>query len=194
MDAAVDEADAAVGSLGHLLAVGDEDDRSFFPAGEGGEEVDDGGAGGGVKISGGLVGEEDGRAVNKGASECSALHLTAGELVGAMMHAVGQSNGFEEVAGPGFANPIDPTGKEEGKENVFLDGEGGEKVKKLKNESDPELAEGSELVVVEGMERMALEVDLTGGGRVEGSEDVEQGAFSAAAGSGNRDDLSREDF
>jgi len=148
MDATVDEADLAIGSLGHLLAVGDEDHGGFFPAGENREQVNDLGAGGGVEISGGFVGEENGGAVHEGAGESGTLELAAGKLVGAVMGAVGQTDGLEEVPGSGFAERIGPAREEEGEKDVFLNGEGGEEMEKLEHEADLQLPEGGELVVV----------------------------------------------
>ena len=37
---------------------------------------------------------------------------------------------------------------------------------------------------------MAFEVDLTGGGNIESTEKMEEGAFAAAAGAGDGDDFS----
>jgi hypothetical protein len=45
-------------------------------------------------------------------------------------------------------------------------------MEELKDEADFELAEGGELVVVEGVEGVALKVDLARGGGVEGTEDM----------------------
>jgi len=41
---------------------------------------------------------------------------------------------------------------------------------------------------------MTFEVDLTGGGNIEGAEKMEESAFAAAAGAGDGDDFSCEDF
>ena len=172
LDATVDEADPSVSGLGHLLAVGDENDGGFFPSGENGDQVNYCGAGGGVEISGGFVGEKDRGAVNEGTGQGGALELAAGKLVGSVMGAIGQTHGVEEVAGSGFAQGIGPAGKEEGEKDVFLEGEGGEEMEKLEHEANLELPEGGELVVVQGVEGMAFKVDLAGGRGVEGSEDV----------------------
>ena len=49
-------------------------------------------------------------------------------------------------------------------------------------------------VVVKRVERMTLQVGLAGGGGIEGSENVEEGAFAASAGSSDGDDFARQDF
>jgi hypothetical protein len=194
LDSAVDEADAPVGGLGHFFAVGDKDHGGLFSAGEGGQEVDHGSAGGGVEIAGGFVGQKNGGAVDEGTGEGGSLELAAGELVGSMAGAVGQTHGVKEGPGPGFACRISPTGEEEGEKDIFLHREGGEEVEKLEDKADLELAEGGELVVVEGVKGMALEIDLAGGGSVEGAENVEEGAFAATAGPSDGNDLAREDL
>lgn len=101
----------AVGGFGDFLTVGDENDGGFFPAGEGGKEVDHSGARGGVEIPRGFIGKEDGGAVHEGAGEGGALELAAGELVGAVMGTVGQTHGIEEVAGPGFTQRVRSAGE-----------------------------------------------------------------------------------
>ena len=110
LDPSVDQADPAVGSGGDIGTMGDKDHGGLFPAGEGGQEVDHGGAGGGVEIAGWLVGQKNSGAVDKGTGEGSALHLSAGELVRAVMAAVRQADGVEQVAGAGFPRGIGPTG------------------------------------------------------------------------------------
>jgi hypothetical protein len=120
--------------------------------------------------------------------------LAAGELVGAVMGAVGQTHGLEEVAGPAFAQRIGPAGQKKGEKHIFLHSQGGKEMEELEDEADLELAQGGELIVVKGMEGVPLKVDLAGGGCVEGTEDMQEGAFAAATGSGDGHDLARENF
>ena len=61
----------------NFLAVGDEHDGCFFAAGELGDQIDDHGAGGGVEVAGGFIGEEDGGLVDEGTGECGALELAS---------------------------------------------------------------------------------------------------------------------
>ena len=85
MDSTVDERDAAVGFGGDFFAVGNENDSCFFAAGELSNEIDDHGAGGGVEISGGFVGEKDGGLVDQGTGEGGALELASGKLMRPVM-------------------------------------------------------------------------------------------------------------
>ena len=77
----------------------DQNNRGFFLAGELGQKLDDERAGGGVEITGGLIGKENRGAMDEGACDGGALQLTAGELVRAMMGAVGELNGLKKMAG-----------------------------------------------------------------------------------------------
>ena len=136
MDAAVDEVDTTVGFDGDFFAVGDENDGGFFFSGELGDEIDDHGAGGGVEIAGGFVGEKDRGLVDEGTGEGGSLELSTGKLVGAMVGAVGELDGFKKIVGTVTSRGVDTSGEEEREENVFFDRKSGEKVKELKNEAD----------------------------------------------------------
>ena len=141
MDATVDEGDPAIGGSGNFFAVGDENDGGFFFSGELGDEIDDHGAGGGVEIAGGFVGEKDRGLVDEGTGEGGSLELSTGKLVGAMVGAVGELDGFKEIVGSVPSRGVHTSGEEEWEENVFLDRKGGEEVEELENEADSEAAE-----------------------------------------------------
>ena len=116
--------------------MGDEDDGSFFVAGELGEELNDDGAGGGVQIARGFVGEDDRGAMEEGASHGGALELAARKLVGTVVSAVGELNGAEEFASASTGGRGDAASEEERKEYIFFDRESGEEVKELEYEAD----------------------------------------------------------
>jgi len=109
LDASIDELDLAIGGGSNRLAVGDEEDGGFFFASETSDEFDDGVTRGGVEIAGGFVGEKNRRLVDEGAGDGGALKLSARKLVGAMVGAIGELDGGEEVAGAGTGEGIDPT-------------------------------------------------------------------------------------
>src|SRR5882724_10023302 len=85
-DDAVADGDDAMGILGDIGLVGDYDDGVAVGV-ELVEESHDLVAGLGVEVSGGLVGEDDGGAVDEGASDGDTLALASGELVGLVHHA-----------------------------------------------------------------------------------------------------------
>jgi hypothetical protein len=116
--------------------MGNEDNGSFFVAGELGEKLNDDGAGSGVQITGGFVGKYDGGAMDKGASYGGALELAAGKLVGTVVSTVGELNGVEELASASTGGRGDAASEEERKEHIFFDCESGEKVKELEYEAD----------------------------------------------------------
>src|SRR6202035_4754819 len=99
-DLAVFDVDHAVGVFGDIGLVGYEDDgiAFFVEAVEEGHDLD---AGLGVEVAGGLVGEDDGGVVDQGAGDGDALALTAGELVGLVVHAA-----FEAHVGEGLAGAL----------------------------------------------------------------------------------------
>ena len=111
-----------------------------------------------------------------------------------MMGAIPQANGGQKFLGALSGENIDSAGQQKGEENVFLDREGRKEMKKLKHEPDFEAAEGGEFGIIQGVEGVAFEVGLPCGGGVESSEDMEKGAFTASTGTGDGDDLRREDF
>src|SRR3954453_19993616 len=86
LDLAVSDGDDAVRVHGDIVLVGDEADgvAALVQALEKAHYFV---AGGGVESAGGLVGEEDRRVVHEGAGDGDALALTAGELVGLVVHA-----------------------------------------------------------------------------------------------------------
>ena len=109
LDATIDELDLAIGGGGNRLTMGDKKDGGFFFASEASDEFDDGVTGGGVEIASGFVGEKNRRLVDEGTGDGGALKLSAGELVGAVVGAIGELDGGEEVAGAGTGEGIDPT-------------------------------------------------------------------------------------
>ena len=122
--------------------MGNEDNGSFFVAGELGEKLNDDGAGSGVQITGGFVGKDDGGAMDEGASYGGALELAAGKLVGTVVSTVGELNGVEELASASTGGRGDAASEQERKEHIFFDCESGEKMKKLENKADFEAANG----------------------------------------------------
>jgi len=71
------ESDAAAGEAGHLGIVGDHDDGVALGV-QALEKLDDDALVGGVEVSGGLVGEDDGRVVDERAGDTDALLLASG--------------------------------------------------------------------------------------------------------------------
>jgi len=79
--------------------------------------------------------------VDEGTSEGGSLELSTGQLVGAMVGAVGELDGFKEIVGTVPSRGVHTSREEEREENVFLDRKGGEEVEELENEADSEASE-----------------------------------------------------
>src|SRR5213079_1455018 len=81
-----------------------------------------------VQVAGGLVAEQEGGVGNYGASDSAALLLSAGELTGVVMHAIGQiddaKSGFDVLAAIRFGQ----LGQEKRKLDVLIGGEHGNEV------------------------------------------------------------------
>ena len=82
LDLAVPDVDGAVGVVGDVLLVGDEDDRVAVAAWRRSKRRMISSPGGGVEVAGGLVGEQDRGLHHQGAGDGHALALAARELVG----------------------------------------------------------------------------------------------------------------
>ena len=115
-------AQEASGATGDIQVVGDHDD-GLAGAVEVREEIDDAGAGGEVEVAGGLVGEEDGGVVGEGAGDGDALAFAAGELDGAVLEALAETDGAEEFFGPAAALLAADAGESECDLDVLAGGE-----------------------------------------------------------------------
>ncbi len=162
-DGAVADGDDAVGVLGDVGLVGDEDDGVALGV-EIVEEGHDLVAGLGVEVSGGLVGEDDGGMVDQSAGDGDPLALAARELVGFVHHAGAEVDGFEDGLGAGDAFGGRGAVVDEGKLDVVQRGGAGEQIEGLEDEADLLVADTGELVVVELGDVVAVEPILALGG------------------------------
>jgi hypothetical protein len=187
-DLAVADVDYAVGILGDVGLVGDEDDGVAGGV-EGVKEGHDLDAGLGVEIAGGLVGEDDGGRVDQGAGDGNALALTTGELVGLVVHARLEADVGERLLGA-----LDALGRrsavvDEGQLDVVEGCGAGQQVEGLEDEANLLVADAGELVVVEFADELAVEPVLAFRGSVEASDEVHESGFPGAGRSHNGDVL-----
>src|SRR5690606_34427728 len=122
-DLAVGEEDDAVGVGGGDGVVGDHDDGLAEGLDAVAQEGEDFGAGAGVEVAGGFVGEDDLGSADEGAGAGDALLLSAGELGGLVVAPVGASDGVDDGVVPVGVGCATSDG--EGEEDVFFGGEGG---------------------------------------------------------------------
>ena len=157
------------------------------------DEAQDFGAGVGVEIAGGLVGEEDGRLEGQGAGDGDALALAAGELVGQVVEAVVEADELEQAAGARFDFLAREAFEVEREGHVLDAGERGEEVEELEDEADFVAAEAGEVVIGERGDGLAVDADFAGGGAVEAADQVEEGGLSGAGGADDGDHFAAGD-
>ena len=124
--------------------------------------------------------------MDQGAGHGGALHLASAHLVGKGIGSRGQPDQVEHLAGthPGLLGPV--AAQEERELDILHGGHGREEVEKLEDDAQTFAAVGGQRVFIRGVQGESVDRDLTGGGLIESAEQVEQGAFAAAAWSGHR--------
>ncbi len=106
-------------------------------------------AGLGVEVAGRFVGQDDGGPVDQGAGDGDALALTAGELVGLVVHAC-----FQADVGEDFFGALDAFGRggavvDQRQLDVVQRGGAGQQIEGLEDEADFLVADAGQFVVVE---------------------------------------------
>ena len=151
------------------------------------EEREDIFAGLGVEGSGRFVGKDDGGVGDDGPGDGDALFLSAGELVGLVVVAILEADDIEGVQS--FVLGAAGAGVEEGKLHILEGAHPGQQIERLKDESD--LAVSHRRLIVAGhlADIFAGEDVTAGGGAVEASQDVHQGALAGAGGAADGDHL-----
>ena len=97
-DPTVQHVDDAARLRGQALVVGHDDEGGAVPI-EPAEEVEDLATGGGVELTGRLVGEQDRRPVGERAGDRHPLHLSTGELGGTVPVAMTEPDVLEQLPG-----------------------------------------------------------------------------------------------
>jgi hypothetical protein len=103
------------------------------------QEAEQLGAGAGVEVAGGLVGEDDRRPAGKGAGGGEELLLPAGQLPRPVPEAFAQPDRFDDAADPGVV--WDAPGDRQRQGDVLRGGQGWQQVVGLEDEPDPVAAE-----------------------------------------------------
>ena len=109
-----------------------------------------------------------------------ALHFAAAELSrevpGPMLHL----HEAEDTIGSQFRFPAAAPLQQERKSHVFPDRHGGQQIEKLEDDAHVDPAVAGALRVRHGVERFSIDKNFAAGGSVEGPEQVQQSALSAA--------------
>ena len=132
--------------------------------------------------------------MDQGAGHGGALHFAPAHLVGKGVSPRGQPDQLEHLAGPGAGLLGPVAAQEERKFDILHGGHGREEVEKLEDDAETFAAVGGQRVFIRGVQGESVHRDLTGGGLIESAEQVEQGAFAAAAWSGHRAERMRGNF
>ena len=158
------------------------------------EQFEDAGSVVRVQVSGGLVGQEEGGAVDQGAGNGGALHFAPAHLVGEGAGAGGQADEVEHLRGAGAGLAGFLAAEKEGEFGVLDGRHGGKEIEKLEDNAESFAAVGGEGGVIGSVEGKPIDRDLARGRLVESAEQVEQGAFAAAARSGHGDEFGGGDL
>jgi hypothetical protein len=186
VDLPVADVNDAVGVLGDIGLVRDEDDGVAFGL-QLIEQRHDLNTGFGVEISGGLVGQDDRRAVDQRARNGDALTLTAGELVRLVVHARFEADVGERLLGAfnalgGWSAVID-----ERQLDIVERACARQQVEGLEDESDFLVPDSREFIVIQFADELTVEPVLAFRRRVEAANEVHQSRFAGARGTHDRD-------
>ena len=196
-DFAVAHVEDAIGNLGGLGVVGNHEDSLVEFAAGLAEHLENSVRVFGVEVASGLVGENDGGTVDQGAGDSDALLLAAGEFVRAMVEAPLNAKHLGKVVEKGLVQislgGCSKRGDVMGDFDVVHRGEGGEKVKALKDEADLRPAHPGALGIGEFGKVSSINENRASRGAGETAKDVEEGGFAGAGGTYDGDELAGND-
>ncbi len=176
-----------------IVFVGDEHDGVALLV-EAFEERHDFVAGGGVEVAGRFVGQQNRWIVDQGASYGNTLALTAGELVGLVVHALFEIHLAHGELGALQALVGGHAGVDQGQLDVVQRAGARQQVEGLENEADFLVANAGQLIVAHLADQIAVDVVLALAGRVEAADQVHQGRFAGPRRSHDRDILAALDL
>ena len=165
----------AVGEgFGERAFVRDHDDGHAELRLEFAEKREDGFAGGGIEIAGGLVGEKNFGAIDEGAGDGDALLFATGEFRGPMAEAMRQANALEGFADAGGALGAIDFGEAKREFDVFFEGHAREKVEGLEDHADGVAAVAGEIERRKRGDILTVREDRAGCGAVEAGDEIQR--------------------
>ena len=167
---------------GEVLVVGHEHECRAVRLVEFPHEGNDRGAGGGIEISGWLIGKENPGRVDEGARQRHPLLLPARELRRIVRLPATKPHRREQLAGTGR---VGATEELEWDQHIFHGRERWHQLEGLKDEAHALTAEASPAVLRQGVEPHAIERDVALRRLVEAGQESQQRGLSAAAGADN---------
>ena len=132
--------------------------------------------------------------MHQGARQRHALLLTAREFFGEGFPTVEQANSFEHVLRLFVGLRARDAVELQRQADIFANGQGGNQVEELEDETDPGAPKESAIAFGQGGQVLTIHPNLPAVRRVDAADQVEQGAFAAAALAQNGGDLAGLEF
>ena len=142
-----------------------------------------------VQRAGGLVSQENVRVVDEGTGNGHSLHLATGELVGPLVHVVGESHLLQGLLGPAVPLGLGHPGQGEGQLHVGQDGLVRDQVIALEDKAHGVVAVGIPIAVRVLTGGAAIDDEVAAGVPVQPADDVQRGGLAAAGGAEDGDEF-----
>ena len=142
------------------------------------EQLQDGRAGGGVQVAGGLVGHDQSGPAGQGPGDGRALLLAAGQLVRPVPGAVAEPDPFDGGLGqqPPLGGPPAPVEQAVG--DVVEHGQAVDQEELLEDEAEPPGPQARHLRIGHGRGVLSGDADYAPGGSFQGAHHVQQGGLA----------------
>ena len=189
LNAAVAQANDAVGQGGGIGIVGDHEHGDAALLVEPAQEGKNLRAGLGVEVAGGLVGQDDRGVVDQGAGNGHPLLLAARQLVGVVPQALPQPELFEDGLRPLLPLGAPDAGEHERQGNVLDRRQARQQVEALEDEADAPAPVQRALGVARRAKLDAVDPDLAAARPVQPADQVHQGGLARAGDAGEGDKL-----
>ena len=180
-DHAVFDVDDPISMLGNIGFVGDQNNRIALAV-QVFHEFHNFIAGLRIQVAGRLVGQDDGWIIDQGAGNGDALALSAGKLIGLVVHAFAQIDGGKRGLGALNAFVRGRAAIDQGQLHVVQSRGAREQIERLKYEADFFIADAREFVVIEFADQIAVEPVTALGRRVEAADQVHERGLAGARG------------
>ncbi len=151
------------------------------------QQGDDAGAGGGIEIAGGLIGEQYRGRHGEGAGDGHALLFATGELTRVMLQARFQAHALQQLCRPtrGILNAR----QLQRQHDVLQGGQAGQKLEGLEHETRLRRAQPRPAILVQVIEAFPRQLDATRRGQVQPGQQTEQRGLARAGDTDNGDTL-----
>lgn len=177
-----------------FIAVSDTEQSSLVFGGHFQQERADFGGGSGVEVACGFIGQQQRGLLQQCPAHGDSLSFAAGKLSGSLMCTVSQPDSFNQLQGSFPQVSVGGKTGECGEEDIFEDAALGQQLVILEDEADVLVAEGGQVAGGQSPGVLAEDFERSGGGAIESSGEIQQGAFAAAGGSADGECGAGDDF